>query len=786
MAAHIRHKNALPIGYLLQEYRIRGILGHGGFGITYLANDERLKMKVAIKEYLPQDIALREGQFNVVPKSEQDLECYQWGLDRFLDEARTLGRFNHANIVRMMRFIELHGTAYLIMEYQEGKTLKKYLHAHGPTLDEAMIGRIFLPILDGLRLVHQDGMLHRDIKPDNIYLRAGVNPMLIDFGSARYSLNERSRSLSVIVSAGFAPFEQYSSGGNQGPWSDVYGIGASIYSCITGGPPPEASERGASLLDGDPDPYIPAAEAAYGNYSENLLKCVDYSLAFRPKDRLQSAWKFHRVLRDVIGVAETESPSQSEPSGNKDAPSQNTTNQDDTRLIMPNRAKSGNQLDNDAADISPDEIDVRKQIQNDMRFQLEGALSSEEPPPKRFTKSGWFKGFMLLLSGLLLLGFGFIAAHFKLDDKVSELMKIGVFNVAAINAIQLKKMDQTAFEKAEKIGSIVAYEDYLDGCSYCEEERKALDEINKLKKKERQEGALTPFARAQKGGTRASYQYYLDHCLPDCRDASKARRMTQRLPEMVLVKGGQFKMGSPESERGRAPDENQHTVRVRDFLLSKNEVTFIEYVRFLNSAKKRGDPGRPWFQTKKEDGDSRIIGKVGKYSVEPGYENYPVTEVSWYGAQAYAEWLSQQSGHTYRLPTEAQWDYAMWAGSTTPFYTGDCIHTDQANYDGNYEYHDCEAKTGVFKKGPVAVAGYRANPWGINDLAGNVMEWTCSEYDKDYQGGEKRCADDPGQPVLRGGSWDNPPRWLRSANRYKYFSGYRNKTVGFRLVRRKG
>lgn len=226
MTQDLRH--ALPPGFLLEEYEIEAVLGHGGFGVTYLARDLNLGTPLAIKEYLPSDLALREDGTTVHPKSEADREEYRWGLERFLGEAQTLTRFEHPNIVSVLRFFEANGTAYLVMAYQKGDSLSDILRQKG-RLDETEVMGILGPLLDGLAEVHKAGFLHRDIKPGNIYIRADGSPLLLDFGAARQALGHRSKSLTAIVTAGFAPQEQYFSGGNQGPWTDIYALAAVLY-----------------------------------------------------------------------------------------------------------------------------------------------------------------------------------------------------------------------------------------------------------------------------------------------------------------------------------------------------------------------------------------------------------------------------------------------------------------------------------------------------------------------------------------------------------------------------
>jgi serine/threonine protein kinase len=298
----VDHKNALPGGYRLQQYELRSILGHGGFGITYLATDIDLGHQVAIKEYLPQELVVREGGETIAPKSAADEDSFLWGLDRFREEARLLARFKHPNIVRVLNFLEANGTGYMVMDYEEGQTLTEFLQSQTVPAAEAQLLSIFLPIMDGLREVHAAGLMHRDIKPGNIYLRSNGSPMLIDFGAARAALGERSKSLSVLVTQGYAPVEQYSSRSHQGPWTDVYALGATLHRCISGEVPLESSARLTSVVENSPDPLPSAMVIGKGRYSDNLLKAIDWSLQIRAQDRPQSIIEFQRALTGDIPV----------------------------------------------------------------------------------------------------------------------------------------------------------------------------------------------------------------------------------------------------------------------------------------------------------------------------------------------------------------------------------------------------------------------------------------------------------------------------------------------------
>lgn len=281
-------RNALRPGHKLHWYQIEKVLGQGGFGITYLAYDANLDQHVAIKEYLPMELAVREGDFSVYPASEAQDERYKWGLDRFLTEARTLARFKHSAIVRVMSVFEENNTAYMVMEYQQGQSLQELLERER-TLTESELIDLVKPMLDGLETIHSQGFIHRDIKPSNIYIHDDGQPVLLDFGSARQALGEHTQTLTSVVSPGYAPFEQYySRSDRQGPWTDIYGLGATLYRCITGLQPMAAIDRSEAILKAERDVFVAASEIGAGKYSHAFLAAVDHALQFNEKKRPQT------------------------------------------------------------------------------------------------------------------------------------------------------------------------------------------------------------------------------------------------------------------------------------------------------------------------------------------------------------------------------------------------------------------------------------------------------------------------------------------------------------------
>jgi formylglycine-generating enzyme required for sulfatase activity len=281
---------ALPRGFKISDYLIDGVLGQGGFGITYLAVDTMLDRRVAIKEYYPREFAVRDGERTILPAgSVEDRETFEWGRARFLEEARILARFEHPNIIAVKRFFEANGTAYLVMDYCDGESLDEIVKRDGP-LDPERLNALLLPLLDGLEQVHATNFLHRDIKPANVYIRSDGSPVLLDFGAARQEVVGLSRSVTTLATPGYAAFEQYSTKGKQGPWTDIYGMAATLYRAVTGEKPQDSPDR---MLD---DTLQPASELAGGRFSASLLSAIDKGMAVRPVDRPQSVKEWRALF----------------------------------------------------------------------------------------------------------------------------------------------------------------------------------------------------------------------------------------------------------------------------------------------------------------------------------------------------------------------------------------------------------------------------------------------------------------------------------------------------------
>ena len=310
------HQYALPPGYQIQHYRIERLLGHGGFGLTYLAFDQSLQRQVAIKELLPVDFAVREGGHDtVVPRSERDRDSMNWARQRFVEEGRMIASLHHPGILSVHQVIEQNGTGYLVTSYVAGGDFLQWLKQRGNRPNEQDLRAFTLAVLGALETIHAKGYLHRDLKPQNILMESGVRPVLIDFGNARMSTGEKTQSVTAIVTPGFAPFEQYQTNSRQGPYTDLYALGAILYLAISGRKPPDATDRV------DEDPMIPAAHFTVHGFSPAFLATVDKALQRKASERWQTVSQWKTALQSGLHTPGSPEPQQRQPSRQAQRPS---------------------------------------------------------------------------------------------------------------------------------------------------------------------------------------------------------------------------------------------------------------------------------------------------------------------------------------------------------------------------------------------------------------------------------------------------------------------------------
>ncbi len=881
--------NSLPPGFSLHRYLIEGILGAGGFGITYRAMHEALENEVAIKEYFPAEwayrdhngITVRANAQGQIPARSGEPPCYDWGLQRFLDEAKILVQINHPGVVRVRDYFTANGSAYIVMEFEEGESLSTSLQ-RGGILPEQELRRLLDDVLPALEAVHGQGYLHRDLKPSNLYVRnRDGHVMLIDFGAARQALGRRTRSVTSVVTPGYLPIEQYVTvSDDYCPWTDIYALGAVRYRCITGAPPVEAPGR---VLK---DPVQPAIEAGAGLYSRDLLQMVDRALAVRPEERFQSVAEMRTALREaerspqqvdfsqVPPIApeildllprDEAPPLQFTPISQPSEPAQRDAWDNSSRIrlerrSMPSRQqatpaesrstpshRAGGPRAVTAAELQPafdepppprksesdslplldniwEHLDELSQLtapdtEAEARDQVEAGpappASLQQPPHPTATDSDSAARLLKRTPQSAVEHLRKLSTARNIDEPADRPSARGNAearstaltgsDIAIITEIPItppvrppinwRRILLTVFVVCGLSGTGLLGHEYYNALQdqqqrqqsalhQQEQEAEALRaqqeaerinaEINRNIEQARSAINSREWARASVYLERAAALGPSHPAVAALREQLKAiqhpgeqRSRTEKTTGMRLqwIEGGCFDMGSPASERDRGQDERPHQVCVKGFWIGQNEITNGQYRRF-----------RP-------DHDS---GTTQNRSLNA--DNQPAVNLSWNDAAAFTEWLSWEAerGQRFRLPTEAEWEYAIRAGTTSRYYWGDEIDPLYANFSDRND--PTGASIGNLDDGQAVTAPvgrYRANAWNLYDMAGNVWEWTCSEYDSRYSGPELACVErrgGEGQRVVRGGSWNNGPGDLRSARRLARAPGQRDAMTGFRVV----
>ncbi|MCP5159554.1 MAG: SUMF1/EgtB/PvdO family nonheme iron enzyme [Gammaproteobacteria bacterium] len=893
--------NALPNGYNLHRYQIEGVLGAGGFGITYRAIHEALQNEVAIKEYFPAEWAYRDHDSTTVranaqgqiPARQGEPPCYQWGLERFLDEAKILVQVNHPGVVRVRDYFSANGSAYIVMEYEDGESLSAMLQ-RGGILPEHEVHRLLDDIMPALEAVHSQNYLHRDLKPSNLYIRSrDGHVMLLDFGAARQALGRRTRRVTSVVTPGYSPIEQYVTvGEDYGPWTDIYALGAVMYRCITGAPPIEAPGR---VLK---DPVQPAVEVGAGLYSRGLLQVIDQALAVRPEDRFQSVPAMRQALQaadrsnsqadfshvppiktELLDLPSSASlrfeplapqsgaslpstrwpnhplsaPHPPEPPKRRSVPSYPSTPANDPRedrrelRSLPSESGLDWTLDHIEPPASPRITDIEtasaplQSTESDLSLPMLENIwehldkSESEASPTTLIKQPPQQPSQEPSESLLKRSPKSALEHLKkvsskrvnstsipierveplssprsrtnpvgeeaaapqttpstAPESVPELTKpasgirsvnwkrvlLSVFAISGLSGISLlsyeyyqaaqtqRQLEIAALEKQQKeelaqLAQEAARQRETELIGYIDQARKAIasrawDQAHRALDQaaaiDRQHPAL------------ATVQSEL---LSAQRSTTSSQTFTDNTVGMELkwIEGGCFNMGSPLTERDRGSDEPIHRVCPAGFWMGKTEVTNSQFRRF----KPQHDSGS--FQGRSLNADTQ-----------------PAVNLSWDDAQAFAEWLTWESGagKRFRLPTEAEWEYAARAGTTTRYYWGDLIDPRYANFSDRND--PTGASIGNLDDGQsvtTQVGSYLPNSLGLHDVAGNVWEWTCSEYYPRYAGEEERCSakrSNQGQRVARGGSWNNGAGDLRSAKRLPRKPSDRDGLTGFRVI----
>lgn len=820
--------HALQTDYMLREYKIVQLLGEGGFGLTYLAFDTHLEKHVAIKEYLPSEHAVRTQDSQVAAKSDSAKEVYQWGLNAFINEAKTLAKFEHPNIVRVYRFFEANGTAYIVMEYCQGGCLTDRVNKNQP-MDISTLKNIIAPIVEGLQQVHEHGILHRDIKPDNIVFKKDGSPVLIDFGAARQAMGDKSRKLTTIITPGYAPLEQYTSDGSIGPWSDIYSLAAVSYLCLTGQKPADIMNR---LNEDTVKPLDTGAE------SHPFLSAIDHGLALQVDDRPQSLAQWSLKWHEVSATS------------------------DKMTSIQPIYAHKDQELDTESISSRP--ISVRKNHESNSKT----VVNTLDLSTQKNNHSGKKLILLLIIIGALLFIFDWslndrqiyhgIVKHmpaFQKDHSQAkaspelilktqkalasigyEVAETGILDEQTIIHIkdfeqnnnwlitgqideQLlvhlhnhhQKLHDQAWQAVQAEPTAQSYQQYISNYPKGTFIKQAHLELQKLKnqqqislqnrqkskEQEQSNKRLAEIAQAKKQlvsdiqaelirlkFTQLNQNGEMDsitkNAITEYQKATHSE--TTGLPTKTLL----FKLKAEQKWPGRMPGETTQScdtcpvmvvIPSGQFMMgSENGTENEKPVHAVNIKEFMLSQTEVTFQQWDEciaQGDCQHKPD----DQQTGRKDQAVMRVNWHDIQQYLSWINKKTGKRYRLPTESEWEYAARAGTTTAYPWGDAVGINNANCSG------CQAHS---MNTINQIKNFKANAFGLYDMHGNVWEWTQDCWHPNYLGApsDNQAWEPNGcnQFVVRGGSGGNPPKDIRSAARGAMAADKRLNSLGFRIA----
>ncbi|BDX06370.1 bifunctional serine/threonine-protein kinase/formylglycine-generating enzyme family protein [Planctobacterium marinum] len=734
------------------KYKVIKELGAGGFGAVYLAEAPITNAQVAIKIFQVKD----ENLAGVATSASQDASGVL--KERFLSEARTLEQLSHnPYIVSIRDYDELDdGTPYYVMPYlptsleqeigkdafTQGKLEETPKSLHPRKLASNRAIEILKQILEGMSEVHRAGLIHRDIKPANILFDAQGNVQICDFGIAKLPDAEHSQSGVGMGSRNYVSPEQRESAKHVSPASDVYSIGVLVYRMLTGQLPLGKFQ--------DAIAYAP-------EIGEELNVLIDDALSQNEQERPADAGVFlNRFNQAVSGFKE------------------NIVKEEGT----------GTWINEGKTEIKPELKPLKQRIENLLSEQgeirekdkpgldaLASVIGLNEEALSEFIVQTTAAHAQSSVANAGLLKWVDGINRRATDDNKTPRKNITQEEYDALIEVGISTtgQDKGALERLLKEKGIAAGQERQSAESKTQQAPRPAQDTPQPPQETKMPGGILGAALA---GSLAivllvgfiSYFVGGDQSADPQINKSTPRPSTavqSLLDSMVTIPGGSFIMGSNDGGSNGKP---VHRVSIKPFKLMETEVTWSMYQPCIDDGVCPEAKDEGW-----------------------GKGNRPVINVRWNDiTQKYIPWLNQQTGQTFRLPTEAEWEYAARGGTQTPFNTGNCINIRQANYDGNYDYNNCGAKTGTNLEKTTQVKSYKANPFGLYDMHGNVWEFVQDCWNDSYIGapgdGSAWMEGDCGQAVLRGGSWGNGPDALRLASRISYFRTNRHDTVGLRLA----
>jgi formylglycine-generating enzyme required for sulfatase activity/serine/threonine protein kinase len=804
---------ALAPGFVVDKLRIDRVLGQGTFGITYLVTDQVLDKSFALKEFLPQAHVVREEDGSLRPSSERAAEQFERGLGRFLHEGRTVAKLDHPNIVTVFRCFKANGTAYLLMPFYRGEALHKLLRRSGAlSADEARA--LSVPLLNALEYIHANEVIHQDIKPANIYITESGEPILLDFGAAGQRRDTGSPPLSdldrKLGSEGYAAAEQSESTGDIGPWTDIYGLAATLYRCITGQVPIAASQRRLALNARDPDPLAAPASLVSERDYEGILEAVSQGLAVDSGSRPQDVgdWRKHFTQKSGRETIESKFPAGIDREGREWLPLillalflatvtataiyLFTAQSPDKESLVRDIPGGATEQENDKESyVSPEETsrwqaaleadtvygyrlfmeDYPESIHNaQARVQLDVL---EDRAWQEASADGSESAIEAYMDN-------FPAGRHEAD----ALILLNEFKLAEAEAERLRRekeqREASDWDSARKARTLAAIDEFLstwpDGAhvdaarelrrdvSNEINDRRAFEAASKLNTIEAHESYIAAFPRGDwvAAALEAIDQLTLrpGKTFRDCADC----------PTMVVIPAGSFWQGSEDS----APlalrmEKPRRMVTISEsFAVGVFEITLAQWDRCVADG---GCSTRP-----NDNGWGR--------------GNRPVIMVSWNDAQEYAAWISKQTGQRYRLPSESEWEYFARAGEEGDWPGGNpafaCNYGNIAGSETAVAWQHDECSDGAILE-TLPVGSFKANAFGVHDVIGNVGEWTLDCMNLSYldapADGSAWSRGICSSRMTRGGSWITGTRDIRLPARFNLKTGDRNDFTGFRLVR---
>jgi len=803
---------ALQPGFIVNDLQISAILGVGAFGITYLATDATLGRSFALKEFFPAGDVNRREDGRVVPNDDLSEQQFVTGLQQFLDEARSIAALEHPAIVSVLRYFEANGTAYSQMAWSPGQSLHQTLKT-GDTLDPDRARAMLLPIMDGLEYLHQQGLVHQDIKPANIYLTRNGDPILLDFGVAVGRRGSGAGELK-LGSEGYAAVEQSAIDGRIGPWTDIYGLAATLYRSITGQIPPTATERHLALEAALPDPLTPFTELVPAGQFGGIRDAIELGMSVYPQDRPRDIgqWKksfksldWHRsvvggdsavsypterrqwlpiVLLGVFLVAMVgvgvfllteEAPESETEQFQQPAVEQPSAENTGQRIRQPSAQESSRWQAALSADTTlayrrfiedyPQSIYVpQAEMQLDILDEKSWQeLSLEDTVPA-------YEDYLELFPDGIHQG----EAMVRIDEMIQQEAR------RERERLEHQRLENLAWETASKAGTIAAFDQYIadwPGGAHIEEANRMRRE---LKDRANDDKA---FNIAQKLNTKDALQAYID-AFPTGTNVTAALQQIDELtlrpgkifmeceacPAMTVVPAGAFWQGSDDdSILALSMEKPRRLVTIDEpFAVSVHEVSMAQW------------------DTCFKDGACQTLPNDNGW----GRADRPVMMVSWNDAQEYVHWISEKTGQSYRLPSESEWEYFARAGEESDWPGGDagllCTFANIAGTETGFRWQHQHCGD-TLALGTAVAGSFKANAFGLYDVIGNVSEWTSdcmnlSYIDAPVDGsawGRGICS----SHMTRGGSWITGTKETRLPARFNLKNGDRNDFTGFRVVR---